>query len=310
MKVIFMGTPEFAVPALQKLLDNKKVEIVAIYTKEPKMAGRGKKIVKSKIHELALKHNIEVFTPKNFKEQSTVETFQNLKADLALVVAYGLILPKIIIESTKFGIINIHPSILPKYRGATPIQSTLFASDNEIGVSIIKMDEGIDSGDIILQEKFPISESDNYANLAPKLAEIGAEMAQRALFLLFEGKAKLTKQDDEKSSLSKKIEKNDAKIDFNTNAQEIFNKIRALSGFMTAFFEFKDEKIKIFDSKIIKEAQIQDYEKFKIGEIVNQDFVIKCQKEAIQPLILQRSGKNPVKIDDFLRGFVPFQPKK
>ncbi len=294
-----MGTPEFAKPALQKLLENDQIEIVGIYTKAPKIAGRGQKISNSPIHELALKHNLKIFTPLTLKDEETQQEFKKLNADAALIVAYGLILPKIILESTKFGCINIHPSILPKWRGATPIQSTLFAGDSEIGVSIIKMEQGVDSGDIILQEKFAITDVDNYGNLAPKLAEMGADMAVLALFSLRDGKAEFIKQDDQKASFSKKIVKTDAKLDFNQDSSEVLNKIRALSGFLTSFYEYKGEKIKIFSAKIIEFSD----ENYKNGEVVNDKFVIKCAKNAIQPLILQREGKKPTTIDEFLRGF-------
>ena len=313
MKVIFMGTPEFAVPALKKLIDDENIEIVAVYSREPQIAGRGHKVTNSPIHDLALKHKLKVMTPKTLKDAKEQENFSKLKADAALVVAYGLILPKNIIESTKYGCVNIHPSLLPKWRGATPIQSTLWAGDAEIGVSIIKMDEGVDSGDIILQEGFEIGEGDNYGNLAPKLAEMGANMALEALKYLDDGGVEFAKQSEFEVSYSKKIQKSDALIDFNKDAIEVLNQIRALSGFMTAYFEVRGERVKIFDARLVSEDEVSsvDGEEDGLvkgrdalpGEIVSKDFVIRCEKGAIRPILLQKPGKKPMRVGDFLRGF-------
>lgn len=300
-----MGTPQFAVPALTKLINDPFFEVVAVYSKPPKISGRGQKVVNSKIHDLALKHDIKVITPTTLKDAKAQEEFKNLEADAALVVAYGLILPKIILESTKFGIINIHPSSLPKFRGATPIQSTLLAGDDEIGVSIIQMDEGVDSGDIIAQRVIKINENDNYGNLAPKLSEIGAEMAADSLKLMAKNELKPIKQDDSAASFSKKFAKDDAKIDFSKSKEEIINQIRALSGFLTSFLEYDGEKYKIFAAKSLKNDEFDknSYEKAKIGEVFDKNFSIKCKNGAIRPEVIQKPGKKPVKISDFLLGF-------
>jgi len=299
MKIIFMGTPEFSCPALQKLLDDKNFEIVAVYTREPQLAGRGQKITNSAIHNLALKNNLKVITPKTLRNPQIQEEFKNLGADAAAVVAYGLILPKEILEATKFGCINIHPSLLPRWRGPSPIQYTLFSTDSEIGVTIIKMDEGIDSGDMIMQEKFTLDEKDNYENLAPKLAKIGAELLVDSLKNLRDGKARFIKQDNDLTTFSKKLKKEDSKIDWNLSAAEILRKIRGLSGLLTAYFMINDEIIKIYDAKIIDEKSAQK----KPGEIINDDFMIQCKEGIIRPTVLQRQGKNKVTIDEFLRGF-------
>lgn len=302
MKVIFMGTPEFACPALEKLIKCKQVEICGVFTKEPKIANRGQKISKSAIHKLAEINNLRVFTPKNFKDEKNLEEFKSLKADIALVVAYGIILPKTILESTKFGCINIHPSILPKYRGATPIQSALLSQDKKTGVSIIKMDEGIDSGDIISQKILDIDPNFLYTDLAEMLANIGAEMALDAIINFKENKISLTMQDSERSSLCYKIKKEDSKIDFSKDVSEIIAKIKALSGYLTCFTEVKNERIKIFSAKevIFNNSKLLD---FKNGEIVDQSFIIKCKNGFIQPQILQREGKKIVNLKEFLLGY-------
>lgn len=316
MKVIFMGTPEFSVPALQKLLQTPEIEVVAVYTRAPAPAKRGKKILRSPVHELALEHNIEVLTPKSLKSEEAQRQFAQFEADAALVVAYGLILPENIIKSTKFGCVNIHPSILPKWRGATPMQSSLWAGDEKVGVCVILMDEGVDSGDIIAQKSFLIGDEDNFANLAPRMAAIGSNLAVGALFFL-EGRGVhdfknaavgadmealegvefgLVKQDHGAASFSKKIAKEDARIDFSRSAREVLNQIRALSGFLTAFFEFRGERVRVFEAEIA-EGEFAG----AVGEVL-EGMVIKCGEGAVRPLVLQRAGKGKVGLADFLRG--------
>lgn len=296
MKIVFMGTPDFACPTLQSLINDKNFEIVAVYTRAPKMAGRGNKIVNSPIHELALKHNLKVITPKTLKTKEAQDEFINLNADAAVVVAYGLILPKEILEATKFGCINIHPSALPKYRGPAPIQYTLLNGEKETMVCIIKMDEGIDSGDILSEKKFLIAEDDTYKTLSEKLALEGAKLLTVTLKNLNE--IVPVKQNHKEATFTKKITKEDERLDFSKSAKEVNNKIRALNGLSGAYFEYKNEKIKIFAAKVISEDSGKNP-----GEIVNEKFVIQCRHGQIQPLLLQRPGKNPVMIDDFLRGF-------
>ncbi len=174
MKIIFMGTPDFACPTLEKLIADKEFEIVAVYTREPQIAGRGHKLQNSPIHELALKYGLKVITPKTLRNAEAQKEFHDLKADAAVVVAYGLILPQEILNATKLGCINIHPSLLPRWRGAAPIQRTIMAGDKETGINIIKMDAGIDSGDVIYSEKFLLSGKENYTDLAEKLSVMGA----------------------------------------------------------------------------------------------------------------------------------------
>ncbi len=298
-----MGTPNFSIPALQSLIDTNGLEVVAVYTRAPAIAKRGQKVLKSPIHELALANNINVFTPNSLKSQEELEKFQNLQADLALIVAYGLILPKNIIESTKFGCINIHPSLLPKYRGATPIQSALLNGDKKSGVTIIQMDEGVDSGDILLQEEYDLGEGDDYPVLAAKFADIGSRLAVKAIQEIGNSESKPAPQDHQKATFSKKILKSDAKIDLDQDLREILNKIRAFSDFMTSFIEFKAERIKIYKAKEVLEGEIdKNFIEFEGGS-VNKDFIFKCNNGFFQPQILQRPGKKKVNIEDFLRGF-------
>ncbi len=299
LRLVFMGTPQFACKTLEKLLQESEFEVVAVYTREPQIAGRGHKLTNSAIHDLALQNGLPVFTPKTLRNPQIQQQFKELRADAAVVLAYGLILPQEILDATKFGCINIHPSLLPRWRGPSPIQYTLFAGDAEIGVTIIKMDAGIDSGDMILQQKFALQEKDNYATLAPTLSELGADMMVEALKKLRDGEAVLTKQDAALATFSKKLEKSESEINWNLPAREILNKIRALSGSLTAYFKLPNgEMIKIYDAEIIDKKSDK-----KCGEIVDKNFLIQCADNCIRPKTLQRQGKRVMSIDEFLPGF-------
>jgi len=296
MKIVLMATPEFAIPTLKKLLEDDFFEIVAVFTKEPKMAGRGQKLVKSPIHELAELHKIAIFTPKSLKNAQIQAIFHDFQADAAVVVAYGLILPKEILDATKFGCFNIHPSLLPKWRGPSPIQYNLLSNDKNCGVCVIKMDEGVDSGDIITKSEFIIKNDDNYHKLAEKFADLGANLMIEVLKKM--PQVEFIKQNEKEASFSKKIEKNEAKIDWNKTAEEINRQIRALSGSLTAFFELNGEIFKVFGAQIVENDDFS----LKIGEF-DQNFVFQCGKNRLQPLMIQRQGKRAMKLEDFLRGF-------
>jgi methionyl-tRNA formyltransferase len=303
MKIIFMGTPQFACPTLEKLIADPHFEIVAVYTREPQIAGRGHKLTNSEIHNLALKHGLKVVTPKTLKNSETQKEFLNFKADAAVVVAYGLILPKEILSGTKFGCINIHPSLLPKWRGAAPINHTIMNGDKETGVDIIKMDEGIDSGNVIAEEKFLLNGDEDYLMLAEKLSKMGAELLVQTLKKLEKGEVREVKQDAALATYAKKIEKSECEIDWKKSAVEIERKVRALDGFLGAYFFYGEEKIKIFKAKILDENLV----KAEAGKILDEKLSIQCGKGIIQPQILQRQGKNRVTIDEFLRGFKKLQ---
>jgi len=295
-----MGTPDFSCPTLQKLIDNKEIEILAVYTKEPAISGRGKKINNSPIHNLSLKHNLKVITPKTLRNQKIITEFLNFKADATIVVAYGLILPKEIINGTKFGCINLHPSLLPKWRGAAPIQRTIMNGDKKTATTIIKMDEGLDSGDIINQEIFDLDNKITYNELADKFANEGATLILKSLNDLKEGKAKLIKQDDNKATYAKKILKEEALIDWNESSQKINQKIRGLSGNIGAYFMINNERIKILKAKIINSNQQNQ----KAGKILNNQMHITCKNGIIQPQILQKAGKQKMNLEDFLKGYL------
>jgi methionyl-tRNA formyltransferase len=293
-----MGTPHFAIPALQKLLDEPNFEIVAVYSKEPNISGRGHKIQNSPIHNLALKNNLKIFTPKTLRNEEIQKEFSALNADIAVVVAYGLILPSEILNAPKFGCINIHPSLLPRWRGAAPLQRTLMAGDKETGVGIIQMDEGLDSGDILVEEKFNLNDEINLEELAEKTAEIGANLTVETIKKLTLGTLEPVKQDAELVVYASKILKEEFLINWNDSATEINNKIRGLSGCGSAYFELNGEKIKIHKARIASETNSN----FNAGEIIDDKMTIACCNGSIIPEILQKSGRNKVSLEEFLRG--------
>ncbi len=301
MKIIFMGTPQFACNALEKLIADKQHEIVAVYTKEPQPSGRGHKLTNSAIHELALKHSLQVFTPKTLRDSQVQQEFINLKADIAVVVAYGLILPQEILNGTKHGCINIHPSLLPKFRGAAPMQRTIMSGDKESAVAIIAMNEGLDSGDILALEKFTVDDEMNYNDFAAKAANIGSQLMMIALNDIAQQKVTRSKQDESLVTYAKKISKEECKINWQNSCVEINRQIRALSGNLTAYFFYDNEKIKIHQAKIIDDQSAQH----KVGTIVDDKFTIQCANGLLMPTILQRQGKNAINIKDFLLGFKP-----
>ncbi len=298
MKIIFMGTPEFSCPTLEKLIADSNFEIVAVYTREPQIAGRGHKLTNSPIHNLALQHNFKVITPKTLRDAEIQKEFSDLKADAAVIVAYGLILPQEILDGTKFGCINIHPSLLPKWRGAAPIQRPIMAGDCETGITIIKMDKGLDSGDMIFQEKFALDGTETYKNLAEKLSQMGAEILVKTLKNLRDGQVVLTKQNDALMTYAKKIDKAECEIDWKNSAREIERKIRGLNGSMEAHFIHNGEKIKIFSAEILDENSCEK----EAGTILDERLSIQCGQGIIRPVILQRQGKKPMLLEEFLRG--------
>lgn len=296
-----MGTPQFSCPTLEKLIADSAFEILAVYTREPQIAGRGQKLQNSAIHELALKHNLKVITPKTLRKAEAQKEFIDLQADAAVVVAYGLILPQEILDGTKLGCINIHPSLLPRWRGAAPIQRTIMEGDLETGVDIIKMDAGIDSGDVICEEKFKLDQTENYTELAQKLSFIGAELLVKTLKDLENGKVSFSKQNSELATYAKKIEKAECQIDWTKSAEEIERKIRALNGSLSAFFNYGEEKIKILAAEVLDKTSSEN----AAGKILDEQFKIQCGEGILNPLILQRQGKKAMPTQELLRGFKP-----
>jgi methionyl-tRNA formyltransferase len=293
MKLVFMGTPKFSVPAL-RALDQSKHQICAVYSQPPRPSGRGKKLNFSYVHKEALDLGLTVHTPRNFKSEKDLKIFRELKADIAVVVAYGLILPNQILSSPKFGCVNIHASLLPRWRGAAPIQRAIMEGDDETGICIMKMDNGLDTGPVLSSRKIQITENDTAKILSQRLSLLGSNLIVEVLDKLSDYKAQM--QSTVGITYASKIHKSEAKIDWSLPAQTIDRKIRALSPFPGAWTEINGERVKLLASKVVDEEH-------EAGMVLDSGFSIACGQKAIEITEAQRPGKSAQKSDVFLRGF-------
>ena len=293
MKLVFMGTPNFSVPALKALAQSNH-QICAVYSQPPRPAGRGKKLRLSDVHKEALDLGLTVHNPMSFKSDKDRTIFRKLKADIAIVVAYGLILPNQILSAPKFGCLNIHASLLPRWRGAAPIQRAIMEGDDETGVCIMKMEEGLDTGPVLSSRKIQITENDNAKILSERLSLVGSKLIVEVLDALSEFKA--YSQSAAGVTYARKIEKSETKIDWSLPAKTINRKIRALSPFPGAWTEINGERIKLLASKVINKEN-------EPGMILDKGFSIACGQKAVEITEAQRPGKSAQKSDVFLRGF-------
>ena len=292
-----MGTPEFALPAFSALIDAGH-NIVAVYTQPPRPSGRGQKLTPTPVHQFALQHNIAVYTPLSLKSEQEQATFAGFNADAAIVAAYGLLLPQAILYAPKLGCINIHPSLLPRWRGAAPIQRTIMAGDSETGVVIMQMEAGLDSGDMLAVEKFAIADGTTAGELHDKLAQISAPLLLNTLQEVAEGRAKPIKQGDAGLTYAAKILKAEGKIDWADSAQNIRNKILGLAPAPCAFFNYKDEVIKLLKADILKTNST-----YTPGEVIDDNLSIACGENAITNIWLQRPGKKPMPASEMLKSY-------
>ncbi len=300
MKILFFGTPLFAEIVLKKLIS--KHEVVGVVCQTDKPANRGKKLLSPKIKELAESLGIKVYQFERLKDN--LDTFRNIDCDLFVTASYGKILPKELLDMKLC--INVHPSMLPKYRGSTPIQTALLNGDKETGVTIMKTAVGMDDGDIILQEKVKICEDDDYNSLMPKLAEVGSELLLKAIDKIENGSVKYIKQDDSKATFVKLIEKEDACLDFNEDAESLVFKVKAYVENPTAYFYIGEDRIKVYKAEVVS-----GYEDLKVGEVYadKKEFVIKAKVKAVKILRCQAPGGKVLDVKDFLNGY-RFKDKK
>ncbi len=291
MKIVFMGTPEFAVFALRALCE--KHEVVCVYTQAPKEAGRGQEVHKSPVHLFAEEKGIEVHTPKTLRNLEEQEKYKNLKADIAIVAAYGLILPKAVLDV--FPCINIHGSLLPRWRGAAPIQRAIEAGDDKTGITIMEMVEALDAGKMFLKGEIEIGKDTTGGSLHDAMAEMGAKLIVEYLgdMVNFEG----IPQDENLVTYAAKIDKAEAKLDFNLPAEVLERKIRAFNPYPAAYFEYNNERFKIF------RAQIASL-KLTAGEVKQEEnrLFIGCRDKALEILEIQRQGKKKMMMEELLRG--------
>jgi methionyl-tRNA formyltransferase len=290
MRIIFMGSPDFAVPSLDALVEAGH-EVVAVYSQPPRPAGRGKADRKTAVHERVAALGIEVRTPKTLTAEEEQARFRALDADMAVVAAYGLILPKPILEAPKAGCINVHASLLPRWRGAAPIQRAILAGDEVTGVTIMRMEEGLDTGPMLLKRETPVDHK-NAGQLTEELADLGAA----ALVEWLAHPAVAVDQPDEGVTYASKIGKAEARIDWTQSAEQIERQVRAFAPVPGAWFEANGERIKLL------EAAAED-RSGKPGEVLDDELLIACEQAAIRPLKVQRAGRGPMAPGELLRGF-------
>ncbi|MCJ8054268.1 methionyl-tRNA formyltransferase [Shinella curvata] len=302
LRIIFMGTPDFSVPTLAALKQAGH-EIVAVYSQPPRPAGRrGLELVKSPVHQAAELLGIPVRTPVNFREEADREAFRALDADVAVVVAYGLLLPEAILSGTRLGCYNGHASLLPRWRGAAPIQRAIMAGDAETGMMVMKMDKGLDTGPVAMTSRIAITDTMTAGELHDKLMQAGGKLMAEAMGKLEAGDLPLTPQADDGVVYAAKIDKAETRIDFSRSARDVHNHIRGLSPFPGAWFELpiagKPERVKVLASALAAETTAKP-----AGTVVDDHLTVACGDGGTVRLVrLQKAGGKPLDAGDFLRG--------
>jgi methionyl-tRNA formyltransferase len=300
MRIVFMGTPEFAVPTLVEIVGAGH-EVVAVYTRAPKPAGRGQAERKSPVHEAAEGFGIPVFTPRSLRGEAEQIVFAGHDADVGVVVAYGLILPKPILEAPQLGCLNLHGSLLPRWRGAAPIQRAVLAGDARTGVAVMQMDEGLDTGPMSLVDEMAIGPDMTAGELHDQMMLVGADLMGRALAALERGSLDFTPQPEAGVTYAHKIEKAEARIDWSRSAAEIHNQIRGLSPFPGAWFELA------LNGQMVRIKALRSTRAAFSGApgTIGPDLTIACGDGAVRLVTVQREGKGAMDAATFLRGAGP-----
>ncbi|MBD8065680.1 methionyl-tRNA formyltransferase [Devosia sp. PTR5] len=301
MRVVFMGTPEFSVPTLTEIVSAGH-EVVAVYTRAPKPAGRGQGERKSPVHGAAERFGIPVFTPRSLKGEAEQQQFAALGAEVGVVVAYGLILPLPILDAPEQGCLNLHGSLLPRWRGAAPIQRAVMAGDRQTGLVVMRMDEGLDTGAMGPTEIIPIGPDMTAGELHDQMMRLGADLMGRALAALERGSLEFTPQPEDGATYASKIEKAEARLDFSQSSQDVHNRIRGLSPFPGAWFELelggKRVRIKALRSTLAEGSAAP-------GMLLAGGLTIACADGAVRLTQVQREGKGVMDAATFLRGAGP-----
>ncbi|ADP72693.1 methionyl-tRNA formyltransferase [Rhodomicrobium vannielii ATCC 17100] len=299
LRVVFMGTPDFSVPTLSEIVAAGH-DVVGVYTQPPRPAGRGMEPKKSPVHAFAEEAGLHVFTPKSLKKAEAQAEFAALGADVAVVVAYGLILPKPVLAAPPLGCLNLHASLLPRWRGAAPIQRAIIAGDAETGVMVMKMEEGLDTGPIALADRISIGADATAGEIHDHLSLMGAPLMLNALDRLPRGELAFTPQPEEGVTYAAKISKDETRIDWSRPGPEVHDKIRGLSPYPGAWFEAllggKCERVKVLRSVLVPG-------KGDPGQLLDGHLTVACGSQAVRLTRVQRAGKRAVGGDEFLRGF-------
>ena len=294
LNIIFMGTPDFAVPIL-KSINNSSYNILEVYTQPPNKKNRGQKISFSPVHQYSNEINVPVRHPLTLDSEEEFQHLKKIKPDIAVVVAYGKIIPSKLLDLEYTTFINIHASLLPKWRGAAPIQRAIMNCDNETGISIMRIVPKLDAGPVLIKSKIKIIKETNHEELSTQMSKLGSKLILEALDLIKSGKAKFISQNDADATYAKKIDKIESKINWNLDAKNVVAKINALYPNPGSWFELKKSRI-----KVIKAIEVNA--KGSPGEIINKNFTIGCSQNAIKILELKKEGKNKISAVEFLRG--------
>jgi len=294
LNIVFMGTPEFSVPTLEALINNK-LNVVKVYTQPPKKSKRGQKINPSPIEEFCKKNKISFSNPPNLNSEEELKIFKKLSPDIVVVVAYGTIIPKSFLDVVKFGFINIHASLLPKWRGAAPIQRAIMNGDKKIGVSIMKIKEKLDSGPVLMSKELELDQNVTHGEMEKKLSLMGADLLIESLKTVKAGTLKFIDQKHSEATYAKKIDKGETKINWNLDANKVLSHIHGLSPSPGAWFEFENERFKVLRAKI---STLNG----KSSSVLDENLTIACKSDSIQILEIQRQGKNKQTTKEFLLG--------
>jgi methionyl-tRNA formyltransferase len=294
MRIVFFGTPQFAVPTLSEIVGQGH-DVAAVYTQPPRAAGRGMAERKSAVHEIADRLGIPVFTPFTLKSPEEATRFAALEPEAGVVVAYGQILPRAFLEAPPNGCLNLHGSLLPRGRGAAPIQRAIMAGDAETGVMVMRMEPGLDTGPVAMSERVAIGPDVTAGELSGRLATLGADLMVRALGALSRGALGFTPQSAEGVTYAKKIEKTETRIDWSRPAAEVHNHIRGLSPDPGAWFDLAGDRVKVLRSTLAAGSGAP-------GAVLDASLTVACGTGAIRLLNLQRAGKGAMAVADFLRG--------
>ncbi len=294
LKLIFMGTPEFAVPIL-KSINNSEHKILSVYTQPPKKSKRGQKINLSPVHKYSNHLKIEVRHPINLEDEKEIKYFKELCPDVVVVAAYGKILPSKLLNIGDSKFINVHASLLPRWRGAAPIQRSIMEMDQQTGISIMKIVPKLDAGPYLIQEKIKIAKNDNHLSLSNKLSILGSKLLIKSLNLIESGNFNLTDQDEKYVTYAKKIDKKETEVDWHSTSKSLIAKINGLNPYPGIWFKHKGSRLKIIEAEEVNQSGEE-------GTILDNNFTIACKDKSIRILLIQKEGKKILKTKDFLSG--------
>ena len=293
-KIVFMGTPEFSVPTLESLV-NSNHKVLAVYSQPASKANRGQKLIPSRVEVFAKENSLNLRTPDSLDNNQEYNYLKKLEPDIVVVIAYGKIIPKKFLNLSKYGFVNVHASLLPKWRGAAPIQRSIMNLDNQTGISIMKIVEELDAGPVMHQDKIQINENVDALTLSRVLSKLGAKSIINAIDEIVKGKARFQEQNHSKATYAKKILKNEGRINWNQSAKKVLAKINGLNPNPGAWFEYKNERFKVWKAEIVNKNSDS-------GKTVDDQLTIACNEQSIKILEIQKEGKSRQLTDQFLLG--------